>query len=36
MRVKGLRNSDGKIAGRVARDPVLQVDDNSSIIENAP
>jgi hypothetical protein len=36
MRVKGLRDADCKIARRVARDPMLQIDDNILDRRNAP
>src|SRR3982074_609594 len=36
MSVKSLRNGDGKIAGRIAPDSVLQIDDNVLDHRNAP
>src|SRR5437899_11588288 len=36
MCVKGFRNGDGKIAGRIARDFMLQIDDNVLDHRNAP
>jgi hypothetical protein len=36
MRVEGLRNGDGKIPSRVARDPMLQMDENILDHRNAP